>query len=260
MVSGPSASPLATGGAGTIFEYRVAALALAALLRGDRVEGFAVPMVEVGLQQRIAGNYLDDIVVYGEGGDGLPVQIEFQVKRTVAPVPSDAQWRSVVGQCVSALEADVDGVAERRHLFGLAAAGPKNRLAELAELTKWARVQATAAAFDSVISAERASSAPVRQRWRALRESVEQVLAERGSTPGSEGVDDVAFRIASALRVWVVQVDDAETDYRHAVDRLSDLLEPDQRSVAATLFVNLADIAQELGSRAGRIDRPWLRA
>jgi hypothetical protein len=38
MSSGRVPSPLATGGAGTIYESRVAAAVLAALLRGDRVE------------------------------------------------------------------------------------------------------------------------------------------------------------------------------------------------------------------------------
>src|SRR5215467_9958774 len=56
------ASPLSTGGAGTIYEYRVAAVVLAALLRGDRVIGLEVPVTEVRLQQRIAGSYLDDVI------------------------------------------------------------------------------------------------------------------------------------------------------------------------------------------------------
>jgi len=43
----PAASPLSTGGAGTIYEYRVAAIVLAALLRGDRVIGLEVPVTEV---------------------------------------------------------------------------------------------------------------------------------------------------------------------------------------------------------------------
>lgn len=56
MSSGSVASLLSAGGAGTIFEYRVAAVVLAALLRGDRAKGLEVPVTEVRLQRRIANH------------------------------------------------------------------------------------------------------------------------------------------------------------------------------------------------------------
>ena len=86
------ASPLSTGGAGTIYEYRVAAVVLAALLRGDRVIGLEVPVTEVRLQQRIAGSYLDDVIAVADHAGAVRLQVDIQVKRTVDPVPSDAEW------------------------------------------------------------------------------------------------------------------------------------------------------------------------
>src|SRR5215471_13903034 len=101
-----SPSPLSTGGAGTIFEYRAAGLALTAVQVGDRVEGLAVPVTEVGFQQRFAGHRLDDVVVFGRGGDGRELTVEYQVKRALRPVPSDPGWRAVIGQCLTAVGGD----------------------------------------------------------------------------------------------------------------------------------------------------------
>lgn len=258
MGSGSSASPLSTGGAGTIFEYRVGALALAALLRGDRFEALGVPVTQVGFQQSACGHYLDDVVVEGQGGDG-PLLAEFQVKRRVVPVPSDRQWQSAVGQCVAALDADEAGVASRRHFLGLASGGPVRQLGDLRELTRWATTHPTVESFRELIAAGGMIPARVRERWRYLRETVGQVLADsRGSLMGDEA-EAVAFRIASALRVWVVEAEEGERDYRNALDRLGDLVAPGGADAAIGLFLQLADIAQELGSRAGRINALGLR-
>jgi tetratricopeptide (TPR) repeat protein len=258
MGSGSSASPLSTGGAGTIFEYRVGALALAAVLRGDRFEALGVPVTQVGFQQNASGHYLDDFVVEGLGGDGL-LLAEFQVKRRVVPVPSDRQWRSVITQCVAALDADEAGLASRRHFLGLASGGPARQLGDLRELTRWARTHPTVESLRELIVASGAIPARVRERWRYLSETVGQVLADsRGPVTGDEA-EAVAFRIASALRVWVVEVEEGERDYRNALDRLGDLLTPGAADAAVGLFLQLADIAQELGSRAGRINARGLR-
>ena len=59
------ASPEAAGGAGTLFEYRVGAIVLTHLLAQSIPPGLVVPVVSVGLQQRVRWHLLDDIVVYG---------------------------------------------------------------------------------------------------------------------------------------------------------------------------------------------------
>jgi len=181
--SGSVASPLSTGGAGTIYEYRVAAVVLAALLRGDRVEGLEVPVTEVGLQQRIAGSYLDDVTAVAEHAGAVLLRVEFQVKRAVDPVPSDAEWRSVIAQCIAAFEADPDGVRRRHHLLGLAARAHAGHLGEVAELTRWAREQHEAGSFITVISAgSGAPNAQVRNRWQHLRTTVKDLLTEQRGT------------------------------------------------------------------------------
>jgi hypothetical protein len=262
MASGAAASPLSTGGAGTIFEYRVAAIVLAALLRGDRIEGLDLPVTRVGLQQRIAGHQLDDVVAYAEAGDGTPpLTVEIQVKRRVAPVSSNAEWRSVILQCLAALDSDPDGISDRYHRLGLAADGPVTQLEQLRDLTSWARAQTSAFSLVQVISAEGAVAQQVRERWRHLRTTVKETLTEvRGTEPSGEDVDDVAFRIAASLHVWLVQPEDGGRDHRDTLNRLGDLLPPQQPDAARTLFLHLVDIAQTLGPRAGTIDAGRLRA
>lgn len=76
---------------------------LAKLLRGDRVIGLEVPVTAVRLQQRIAGSHLDDVIAVADYPSAVRLQVDIQVKRAVDPVPSDAEWKSVIGQCLAAL-------------------------------------------------------------------------------------------------------------------------------------------------------------
>ena len=227
------ASPLSTGGVGTIYEYRVAAIVLAALLRGDRVIGLEVPVTEVRLQQRIAGSYLDDVIAAADHPGAVRLQVDFQVKRAVDPVPSDAEWKSVIGQCVDTLAEDPDGVRSGHHMLALAARAPAGHLEELAELTRWAREHDNPASFTTVITAPSgAPNASVRNRWRHLRTTITDVLTERGTTPSDDTVTEAAFWIAHALYVWVVEAEADERDHRETLNRARwpDTAEPAGRS------------------------------
>jgi hypothetical protein len=123
------ASPLSTGGAGTIYEYRVAAVVLAALLRGDRVIGLEVPGTAVRLQQRIAGSYLDDVIAVADHPDAVRLQVDIQVKRTADPVPSQTGDSDRKGQPMP--EA---GPSLLRSAFVRAAAGARKQDPQLARI------------------------------------------------------------------------------------------------------------------------------
>ena len=97
MVRKQLASPQATGGEGHIFEYRVAAIMLVHLLCGSHPPGLQVPLAELGLQQRVRGHLLDDVVVYGSGRTPCT---EFQVKRTVTVTAGDLEFVDVLTQRV----------------------------------------------------------------------------------------------------------------------------------------------------------------
>ena len=55
MAKKQAVSPAASGGAGTLFEYRVAAIMLTHLLRGTHPPGLLLPVLGIGLQQRVRG-------------------------------------------------------------------------------------------------------------------------------------------------------------------------------------------------------------
>lgn len=260
------ASPLSTGGAGTIYEYRVAAVVLAKLLRGDRVVGLEVPVTEVRLQQRIAGSYLDDVIAVADHPGAVRLQVDIQVKRAVDPVPSDEEWKSVVGECLAALAADPDGVRNRGHLLAVAARAHAGHLEEVAELARWTRGHDDLASFTTVITAPSGGpNARVRKRWDHLRTTITNVLTveaerQKGPPPTDDEVKEAAFWIAHALCVWVVEAEADERDHRETLDRLGDLTPPDQPEAAETAFLRLADIAQSRGPRAGAITITALRA
>lgn len=261
MSSGSVASPLSTGGAGTIYEYRVAALVLAALLRGDRPEGLDVPVTEVRLQQRIAGSYLDDVIAIADHPGKARLQVEFQVKRSIEAVPSNEEWQSVVGQCMQTLEADRQRVCDRQHLLGLAARANVGHLEELRELTRWARAHPELPSFLTVIEAEKGGpNQKVCTRWQHLCTTVHNLLQERqGCAPSLAHRDETAFRIAAAMWVWTVEAEDGERNHRDALNRIGDLLPPEP-DAASTAFLHLADVAQIRGPRAGGITAAGLRA
>jgi hypothetical protein len=98
-------SPQATGGAGVIFEYRVAGLMLSRLLRGAHVPvGTEQPLLRVGLQQRNAGYPLDDIVAQTLPREGSPVApiIRIQVKKSlrIATQDEDAAFVKVMAAAI----------------------------------------------------------------------------------------------------------------------------------------------------------------
>ncbi|WEO94653.1 hypothetical protein A6P39_011915 [Streptomyces sp. FXJ1.172] len=240
----------------------MAALVLAALLRRDRVTGLEVPLTEVRLQQRIADHYLDDVIAVAEHDDATPLQVDFQVKRRVDPVPSDKEWQSVVGQCIETLRADPERVRDQHHLLGLAARGHAAHLSELADLTRWAREHDDVDSFKTVIEAESGGpNAQVCGRWQHLLTTVEDLLgAQRASGPPKADIEESAFRIAAALRVWVAEAEEGERDHRDTLNRLGDLLPLSQPNAAQDAFLNLAAIAEARGPRAGGVSAAALRA
>jgi len=115
-------SPAASGGAGTLFEYRVAAIVLSYLLAGGHPPGLSVPIIGMALQQRVRGHLLDDIVMDGEPGPH-PLCTEYQVKRTLTVTASDADFVAVVIQALHTLHERGDEVARGDLALGLIARG-----------------------------------------------------------------------------------------------------------------------------------------
>ncbi|MFN7604718.1 MAG: hypothetical protein ACK5RU_02245, partial [Hyphomonadaceae bacterium] len=94
-----SQSPELAGGAGFTFADRVATRYLAALLHGSGAVGLADrKVIRVALEQRDAGEPLDDIVVDGEAPDGSVARLSLQVKReiTISAAASNQDFREII--------------------------------------------------------------------------------------------------------------------------------------------------------------------
>ncbi|MEG8053144.1 hypothetical protein QP185_07605 [Sphingomonas aerolata] len=92
-------SPELAGGAGFTYADQVATRYLAALLVGSGAPGLAERrVVRVALEQRDAGEPLDDIVVDGEAPDGSVARLSLQVKReiTISAAAKNKDFRDIV--------------------------------------------------------------------------------------------------------------------------------------------------------------------
>jgi len=251
------ASPLATGGAGTVFEYRLAAVVLAALLRGDSALGLDAVVEEVGLQRRVAGHHLDDIVVRGRSAPDVDLVTEYQVKRRLQLVSTDEDFLAVVRGCLSVVDADPAGVAHRRHRVGIAAGGPIGPLRALQELAEIARSHATAQSFAAALTSARAA---VRERHSHLREAIRLArLGAGGTEPDPDELDGLAWHLASALDVQIVEVEGSGRDVREALNRLRDAIPEGHDSVEA-IYARLVELGEAWGPHAGQITAGMLRA
>lgn len=251
--------PEGTGGAGGTFEGRVGAIALAGLLRGDRLSGLGVAPTRVRLQQRVAGALLDDVVIGGLEPGGARRTIEYQIKHQFTPAPGNHEFVEIVAHVLTALGADGAGpdagaIVDGRRRFGVAAR-PSTALADFARATEIARSHDTADSFRQVVL--RALRAGVQQRHTQLRSTVNAVLTPPtdgvpATSPSDADLDEATWQVARAMHVWEV---DAEPDGRDVVEahsRLGDLV-PEGRD-AADVFRLLLDVAQSGAPQAASID------
>ncbi len=250
MAKKQAVSPAASGGAGTLFEYRVAAIMLTHLLRGTHPPGLLVPVVGVGLQQRVRGHLLDDIVVYGEAPPSS-LCTEFQVKRSLTVTAGDEAFVDVITQALHRLSERREDAPSRSDLgLGLIAEGQVGALDQLAELTRYARGHAAHQTFADVF-AKGVVDEKLRARLRDVQAAVALVL-ERG-VPDLGGVDLSAHALLSVMHVWRPSAGDGGSDFLAALDRLTPIAESfDVRPI--DLFGHLAGLAESWGPVAGVVD------
>ncbi|GAA1818401.1 hypothetical protein HC028_17275 [Planosporangium flavigriseum] len=247
-------SPAASGGAGTLFEYRVAAIAYSYLLSGAHPPGLAVSIAGVGLQQRVRGHLLDDIVVTAEPSPN-PLCTEYQVKLTLSVTAADWQFVSVITQALHVLDERADDVARGDLDLGLIARGDQDALDQLAALTNFARGHTAEETFADVFEPGVVNQ-PLRDRRDQVRKAVEAAIAE--GAPDLGGVAVSAHALLSALHVWRVSDGDDGADYLAALDRLT----PAAESFGVNpvdLFGHLASLAQGWGVVAGVVDATSIR-
>jgi hypothetical protein len=253
MVS-KAVSPEATSGAGTLFEYRVAALALSRLLRGAHVPvGIDLPVESVALQQRIAGSLLDDIVMRVSSPHHTTT-IEFQVKKKLGVTGSSQALISVLGQAVETWRTREHSLRSGRLLLGVAAGGPEDELGELASLADKAHDGSTLDSFRYLLT-EGVTGRRLRTRYDHI---VTALTAATGVTDRTEA-ENLAHQVLSRLHVWQVDPSEDGRDWRRELDDLQPLA---QRSgqTADVLLERLKSLSEAVGPHAGDLDADSVRA
>lgn len=247
----------ATGGAGTIDEYTLGAVALTCLLTGDQIPGLVGSPTSIGMQRRVAGNTLDDLVVRSNSDSG-ELGIDFQIKRKASPTKSDTAFTDALTQCLEAMVKQADALANGRLNLGFGASAPVGPLDQLKRLTKLARAHAQLETFLGVL-VPGAIDDDVCKRFRSVRTAIAQVSDVRGMVVEDGELDDLTHRFLKYLRVWIFEVDSDGRDVLGAINRLATLLPPGGPP-ARQVFATLRTMAEEWGPSAGVIDAPMLRA
>lgn len=237
-------SPEASAGAGTIFEYRVAAAFLAHLLRGSHAPGLLVPVDRVGLQQRVRGHLLDDVVVYGRED----LCTEFQVKKIVKATAGDVAFIDVIEQALHVFERRGDVIEEGALSLGVVAGGPVGALAELEKLTEWAEAHGDHSTFLEVIQQPHVVDKKYRRRLEHVHDAVDVAIG-RGA-PDLGGAERTAHRLLRHLQLWRPALGERGADYLRALDDLRPVAEEFDTSAEA-LFLRLTEAAEAWAPRAG---------
>ncbi|MEV1246926.1 hypothetical protein ACIBO2_09460 [Nonomuraea sp. NPDC050022] len=253
-VSGGAVSPEATGGAGVIFEYRLAAVLLSRMLRGAHVPiGIQLPIQRVALQQRVAGHAFDDIVV-GTDTAGQGPTIEIQVKKRLSVTGGNPEFVKVMSTAIEACRSHTEELKDGRLLLGLAAGDPVGDLEALAELTTMARAHPDTVSFGRLLS-EGVTRASLRSR----HDHVVTAVTTAAATGSRFEAEALTHQVLSALHVWPVQVGRDGRDWRAELDLIPNLASAAGLPADAVLG-RLYDLAQEAGPRAGDLDQHMICA
>lgn len=245
-------SPLSSGGAGTIFEYRVAAIFLARLLCSAHVPGFQVPVTRVGLQQGVRGHHLDDIVIFGGSGS---LRTEFQVKQTLTVTASDDEFAEVVTQGLHAIGGHLADVRSGDLAIGLVAEGESTPLKQLEQLAAWAGSHSEWSSFAEYMQ-EGVIDAKKRSRLDHVKKAVGAAIT--AGAPDLGGLEATVHMFLRALHVWRPAVWDDGVDYLATLDQLKPVAKSLSVS-SADLFGHLLTLVEEWGPHGGVVDGMLVR-
>lgn len=238
-----STSTELTGGAGFTYEDSVVGYYLAALLGAEATAGIAGMVIRVAVQQRAAGQPLDDIVVDARDRGGER-RLSLQIKRrlTISAATKNESFREIIADCRATRDAPAFRIGRDAYGFiaETVAAGPVRSLRRILELAK-----ASSSATEFIRRFE-----------------------------GQGATSSVQCELRRELRPLIAETDETEWDfYRHFVvpdlsglesggalmavigSNLKALLAANETSSGAALFAALCRAAR-IGAGAGKI---WTR-
>lgn len=251
-----ASSSIATGGGGTIYEYRVATLDLVALLCRVSVPGLDVVPDSICLQHG-KDFPLDDVVARSVKGP-YELVIERQVKRTMEISPSSDPWRKTMQQCLQSLNSFGAEIDADRHRLGITASSPLHGLEVLRSLAEYSEAQKSVNDFLKRISN---LGQDHRRIWRHLTDTIHALIVESDNVaPTRELVDFTSFRIARRLIVQTEPTEQISPRYPYLCSLLEDrVIHPTSQHDSAAVYRMVEELAQEWGPRAGAIDTAMLR-
>lgn len=258
-MAGGAVSTQATSGAGTIFEYRVAAIVLGRLLRGAHLPvGTAQPLAQVGLQRRNAGYPLDDIVAHTlprEASLAAPVlQIQVKVRLPTAAKDEDAAFVKVMAAALETCRMRRPEVRAGAMLLGLAVGEDTAAvLPDLAYLADKARAHVTPESFEEQIRPGAVSS-----KRRALYATVCAGVATAAATDDPVLVLGLVHEVLGALHVWHATAGHDGAEWRAELDALVDMA-TEAGLTASDLLLQLCQLAAAFAEHGGLVDAAHVR-
>jgi len=258
-MAGRLVSTQATSGAGTIFEYRVAAIMLGRLLRGAHVPiGAAQPLARVGLQRRNAGYPLDDIVAHSlprEASLVAPtIQIQVKVSLAIATKDEDAALVKVMAAALDACRTYRAEMCAGAMLLGLAVGeDPGAVLPDLAYLAEKARGHASPESFN-----EQFRPGAVSHKRRTLYANVSAAVATAAATHDPPLVLGMVHEVLAALHIWHAAVGHDGIAWRAELDALADMARG-AGLTAPDLLSQLCLLAEAFAEHGGLVDAAHVR-
>ncbi|ODT32136.1 MAG: hypothetical protein ABS35_02785 [Kaistia sp. SCN 65-12] len=241
-------SPELTGGAGFTYEAHVAARYLVALLTEGSAPGLNHRIVKrVALQQKSAGEPLDDVIV-DAAGVGDQARLSLQVKRqlTISSAATNTDFREVVVNSWATLQKPV--FRENVDRFG-AATGTVSaeRLRELRRVCELARSSTDAASF----FARGGEHGNAGADFNAIIGVFRTILSDIGIDASKEDLHHLLKHFV------VIQFDFLSEEATHASDAVEKLRAflPSQSERAPDLWQQLAGMARDGAGKAAEYDR-----
>jgi hypothetical protein len=249
----PQAPELA-GGAGFTFEDRVSATYLAALLQQGFAPGIANRTVcRVALQQRDAGEPLDDVVVDYQTDQGDIARLSLQVKRslTISSAARNTDFQDIICDCWSTFKkADFRKGTDR---YGSAVGGvATDKARNLRTLCELARASTTLAEFEARFAPAGNTSAAVREIKDAIASLIQKAAGSRCS-----GQDLMDF-LAHFVLIEFDFLHEGQTDLSATLNGLRACLTTGKAAHATALWDRLCTLAREGAGRSTVFDRPGL--
>lgn len=248
-------SPELAGGAGFTYADQIATRYLAALLLGSGAPGLAErKVVRVALEQRDAGEPLDDIVVDGEAPDGLVARLSLQVKReiTVSAAPTNKDFRDVIRDCWATIDKPDFRVGVDR--VG-AAVGPSTAVGKwrnLVALAEFAAASDTPADF----AVRFAPAGSASREHRAVLKDLQKITRDLGR---AAGLEDMHSLLRHFVLIRFDTLHEGAADDPATIALLEQALAPGQTGQAVALAERLRGLARRGAGAARSWGRGGLR-